>query len=282
MDKVAQLVWLYCEIDDAVRSIVGSGRLRARGPCAKLTDAEALAIVIWAEMQGLHEDASIWRYARSHLLCYFPSLGSEWNFSRQCSNLLWLKDRMLCLLFGPTSDWNAFDGFPVPVCKLARASRDRRFKGEAAWSFCAAKNEKYYGFKAGAFMNSDGEIFRCWLGPANVDERTMVQEAHLGDLESLLLADKGLVSKVLSAEVAAEGSLLVTPLRKNMEDIRPPSLVKRAMRLRRRIETALGELVRLGAERCGGRDFRRLCSRFLRKVLAYNLSLRMGKAALSA
>ena len=45
------------------------------------------------------------------------------------------------------------------------------------WSVCAAKQEKYYGFKAGVLMNSAGEIFRWWLGPANIDEREMLDAA---------------------------------------------------------------------------------------------------------
>src|SRR5688500_6303535 len=66
---------------------------------------------------------------------------------------------------------------PLPVCKYARSRRDKRFRGEAAWSVCAAKREKYYGFKAGVLMNSAGEIFRWWLGPANTDEREMLDAA---------------------------------------------------------------------------------------------------------
>ena len=39
------------------------------------------------------------------------------------------------------------DGFPMPACKYARASGSRCFKGEAGFSYCAAKDEKYYGFE---------------------------------------------------------------------------------------------------------------------------------------
>ena len=52
-----------------------------------------------------------------------------------------------------------------------------------------------------------------------------------------------------------------------------PWLIRQAMRLRRGIETAFGRLVEdFGVLRNKGRDFWR--ARFLRKVLAYNLSLR--------
>src|SRR5918994_3495405 len=40
---------------------------------------------------------------------------------------------------------------------------------------CAAKQEKYYGFKV--LMNSAGEIFRWW--PANIDEREMLDASAI-------------------------------------------------------------------------------------------------------
>jgi hypothetical protein len=42
-------------------------------------------------------------------------------------------------------------------------------------------------------MNSAGEIFRWWLGPANTDEREMV-DAAVSAKSGLLFADKGLIS----------------------------------------------------------------------------------------
>ena len=175
MDRDLRLVWLYCVIEDAVRQSLGGTRLRS--PTPALTDVEALTIEIFGETLGLNSDASIWRYASDHLREWFPGLGTEWNFVRRCANLSWLKARVQDTLFHPSGDWNAFDGLPLPVCKYARSRRDKRFRGEAAWSVCAAKQEKYYGFKAGVLMNSAGEIFRWWLGPANIDEREMLDAA---------------------------------------------------------------------------------------------------------
>ena len=71
---------------------------------------------------------------------------------------------------------------------------------------------------------------------------------------------------------------LTTPLRANMKDGRPPWLIRQAMRLRRGIETAFRRLVEdFGVLRNKGRDFWRWSARFLRKVLAYNLSLRFER-----
>ena len=149
MDQELCLVWLYCVIDGALRSMIGTGRLRRRGPEPDLTDAEVLTLQIWGEMRGLASDAAIWRDAAATLQGWFPRRGAEWNFVRRCGNRAGVQERLLTRLFGPSGDWNAFDGLPLPVCHNVRAGRDKRFVGEAAWSFCAAKNEMYYGFKAG-------------------------------------------------------------------------------------------------------------------------------------
>jgi hypothetical protein len=277
MDQELFLIWLYCAIDEAVRSIVRTGRLRARGAQPELTDAEALSIELFGETLGLPSDAAIWRYARAHLHEWFPALGGEWNFVRRCANLHGLKNAILGRVF-QHGDWEAFDALPLPVCRLVRAGRDKCFKGEAAFSFCAAKNEYYYGFKAHALLNDHDEICAVVLSAANVDERQPLARLADGGCP-LIFADKGLISAELSAELAELGVDLVTPLRRNMVDRRPPEQVRLAMRLRRRIETAFGQLVeRFGINRTRGRDFWRWSARILRKILAYNFIVRFNNS----
>jgi hypothetical protein len=277
MDQELCLVWLYCVIDGTLRSMIGTGRLRRRGPEPDLTDAEVLTLQIWGEMRGLASDAAIWRDATANLWGWFPRLGAEWNFVRRCGNLAGVQERLLTLLFGPSGDWNAFDGLPLPVCRNVRAGRDKRFAGEAAWSFCAAKNEMYYGFKAGMLMNSRDEIYRVWLGPANVDEREMLAGIGTG-LAGLLFADTGLISPHLTRMLAGRGVTRVTPLKRNMRETRPQWVLGQAMRLRRRIETVFGRLTDgFAIARIRRHDFWRWSARVIRKVLAYNLLLRFGR-----
>ena len=281
MDQELFLIWLYCTVDDAVRSIVLTGRLRARGAQPELTDAEALTIELFGEALGLTSDAAIWRVARVHLRDWFPTLGGEWNFVRRCANLHGLKNALLGRLF-QHSEWEPFDGLPLPVCRLVRAGRDKCFKGEAAFSFCAAKNEYYYGFKAHALLNDHDEICGAVLSAAIIDERQPLDQ--LVDASCpLIFADKGLISAELDADLAERGVELVTPLRRNMVDRRPPEPVHLAMRLRRRIETAFGQLVeRFGIDRTRGRDFRRWSARILRKILAYNFVVRFSNSIQAA
>ena len=62
--------------------------------------------------------------------------------------------------------------------------------------------------------------------------RAVMLEAACVATPGLLLANKGLISKELSAVLAKRAILLTTPMRKNMRDGRPRFLVRHAMRLR--------------------------------------------------
>ena len=140
----------------------------------------------------------------------------------------------------------------------------------------------YDGFKAGMLMNSRDEIYRVWLGPANVDEREMLAGIGTG-MAGLLFADKGLISPELACTLAGRGVTLVTPLKRNMRETRPHWVLGQAMRLRRRIETAFGRLTDgFAVVRNRGRDFWRWSARVIRKVLAYNLLLRFGRDVAAA
>jgi hypothetical protein len=280
MDQELFLIWLYCQVDDAVQSIVATGRLRARGAQPELSDAEALTIELFGEITGLPSDAAIWRFARMNLLGWFPALGAEWNFVRRCANLYGMKNAILGRLF-QTGRWEAFDGLPMPVCQLVRAVRDKCFRGEAGFSFCAAKNQHYYGFKLHAMLNEQDEFCGIIVTAANVDERLPLEQLADGPCP-LILADKGLLSVRLEADLAERGVSLVTPKRRNMQDTRPPKLVQTAMKLRRRIETAFGQLVELfGMNRTRGRDLWRWSARVLRKILAYNFTIRFKRLVLA-
>ena len=59
-----------------------------------------------------------------------------------------------------------------------------------------------------------------------------------------------------------------------MTDCRPKTVVQRLMKTRRRVETAIGQLVEfLDFAECKARDMWHLTSKLLRKLLAYNFAL---------
>ena len=116
------------------------------------------------------------------------------SFAKQSANLWDLKRRIqdhIAWQIGALEDSiHLVDGFPMPVCKYARASGSRCFKGEAGFSYCAAKDEKYYGFEGHVLISFEGIICGYALTAANVDERDVLPEMVVG-LHGLLIGDKG-------------------------------------------------------------------------------------------
>ena len=73
----------------------------------------------------------------------------------------------LTLISGQASDTvQVFDTMSLPVCVYTRSRRDRCFKPDADYGYCAAKDLHYYGFKKGLRISRAGMIFHHLLLPA--------------------------------------------------------------------------------------------------------------------
>ena len=274
------IIYVYCCVKDTCQTIVNQP-LRSRGFMPKLSDAEVITMEIVGEFMGKDKDKEIWRYFHNHWHSWFPNLGSRANFAKQGANLWNLKKRIqdhIAWQMGAMDDSiHLVDGFPMPVCKYARASRSHCFKGEAGFSYCAAKDEKYYGFEGHVLVSFDGIICGYAIAAANVDERDVLPEMVAG-LQGLLIGDKGYIRPKLKEELSQQGIDLQTPLRKNMHDLRPKALVKQLVSSRRLVETVIGQLSeRFHIEKVRARDTWHLANRFIRKVLAHTMGCFLGK-----
>jgi len=150
-------------------------------------------------------------------------------------------------------------------------------QGRGRVSYCAAKEERYYGFEGHVLVSFDGVICGYALAAANVDERDVLPEMAVG-LHGLLIGDKGYIRPGLKQELAEQGIDLQTPLRKNMRDPRPKAFVSQLMSSRRLVETVIGQLTeRFHIEKVRARDTWHLANRFIRKLLAHTLGCFLGK-----
>ena len=206
---------------------------------------------------------------------WFPGLGSYKAFVKQCANLVGVKQALFSHLFAPSGSLHITDGVPMPICHLQRASRCKLFPEHVAFGFCAAKNEHYYGFKGHVVINPEKQIVAFTLAPANVDEREVVQNI-IGIVQGLLIGDKGLLSKALKETLAHHNLNLQTPLRDNMPDPRPKAFVQTLLKIRRNVETVIGQLVEhFDFAKCKAKTIGHLNAKLLRKICAYNLSLKL-------
>ena len=274
------IIYVYCCVEDVCRELVKTP-LRSRGFQPKLTDSEVITMEIVGEFMGKDQDKSVWRYFRNHWHSWFPDLGSRSNFVKQSANLWDLKAliqghlvRQINALDQPV---HLVDGFPMPVCKITRSYGSHCFKGEAGYGYCAAKNEKYYGFEGHILISSEGAICGYTFAAANIDERDVLQDMTQG-LRGLLIGDKGYIRPSLKEELAKQGLDLQTPLRKNMSDLRPKAAVTQLMKARRLVETVIGQLTeRFHIEKIRARDTWHLANRFIRKLLAHTVGVVLNK-----
>ena len=129
---------VYCLVDDLYRaSFISKGiRLRASGPPPKLSDSEAITMVVVGEFLGIDTDEQIHEFfGRAPWDAWFPCLGDRSTFVRQTTNL-WVVfetlQRVVSALCGARTDTGSIvDGFPMVLCALGRAGRCRLFRGQA-------------------------------------------------------------------------------------------------------------------------------------------------------
>ena len=268
------IISIYLIIDEFYSNIV-TRPLRTRGFAPALSDVEIITMQIVGEFLELDSDKSIWMYFKHHWLEWFPKLGSYPNFCKQCANLWQINQQIISKLklrFG-SDNIHFMDGFPIPVCRYARARRHKNFKGFAGFSYCAAKQEKYYGFKGHITINFSGMITGYTFAPANCDERDVAPEITQG-IHGLLGADKGYLRPELKQYYAFQHVDLQTPYRKNMVDLRPKESMRILMNARRKIETVIGQLTdRFHIQKVRARDMWHLSHRVIRKILSHTISV---------
>ena len=278
------IISVYCLIDDLYSSTI-SEPIRKRGTPPNLSDSEVLTMEIVAEWLGIHEDKAIWKYFRRDWLHFFPTLPDRSQFVRQGANLWRVKQllhkKLVQMLGTDSSELHIIDGFPIDVCVRTRAPRSRCFKGEAWYGHCASKKKDFYGFQGHLVVDQRGIPSALQLTAANVDERDAAYD-FFDEFIGLLLGDKGYIRPELKHDCALTDIDLQTPLRRNMRDERPKSFVSLVMRIRRRIETTIGQLVKyFDIEHCNCRDMWHLTSRMGRKLLAYTVgfffNIQVGK-----
>lgn len=276
------IITVFCWVDDQLAACVGDRRLRQRGFAPALSDSEVITLEVVGEFLGLDADVQIWRFARRHWRAWFPGLGSRTAFAKQAANLWTPKQRLhqqLIAHLGAVADpIHLVDGFPLPLCVITRAPRCRVFAGEADHGYCAAKQEYYYGFHGHLMISFDGVITGLTVTPASGNEREALWELIEG-MQGLLIGDKGYLGAFLKADLMTVGIDLQTPLRSNMHDDRDPQAVARLMRVRRRIETVIGQLTeQFHVEKVRARDRWHLTSRLARKVLAHTLGIFINRS----
>jgi hypothetical protein len=282
MSREDFIIHVFCLVDLFLIKVTESKPIRGRGPSPLLTDAETITMQVVGEFLGIDGDKAIWEYFKANWSHFFPKLGDRTTFVKQAGNLWYWVQRLhqACSTeLGALSDSiHITDGFPVPVCNFKRAHFSKIFKGEAAYGYCAAKGQTYYGFKGHIVINSLGVISHFTFAPSNIDERDVLPE-NIDGIRGQILGDKGLIRPTLSEYLAQRDIQLEHPLRANMQEQRSEAYLKSMQDKRRLVETVIAQLSeRFNIEKMRARKAWRAGLRFTRKILAHTIGMLLNKA----
>lgn len=242
------IVTAYCVIEDVLKASGYENDVRASVSAAEIL---LVAVVAARYFQNHHERA----------LCILIRLGdipklSVSRFNRRLHALSdWLYN-IVSLLAGIFSYGEAFviDSMPLPVCKRARARRCKKVRGKEFCGYCAAKKEKFFGWRLHLICDTEGIPVAFDLLPASEHDLTPLHEltANLPQGASVF-GDKGYISADDARTILAEvGVRIVAIPRKNM----PANswADEYDMRLyRKRIETVYSQLESMGIQRLHAR-----------------------------
>ena len=146
------------------------------------------------------------------------------------------------------------DSMPLPVCRRARAWRCRKVRGAEYCGYCAAKKEKFFGWRLHLVITPAGIPVSFDLLPASFHDLTPVHEL----MERLpsgatVYADKGYNSADDEAWIEGETGIRLVPRRR--ENMAPNTLAEtaRVQRYRGRVETVNSQLEAWGVQRLHAR-----------------------------
>jgi hypothetical protein len=281
MDREHFIITVYCVVCEHYQAILKTTPLRQAGFTPALTDEEVITIEICGEYFKCATDKDIFDYLQANYPAWFPHLNDRTLFVRQAANLWWIKaaiQRRLTQISGQVDDpVQTIDTVPLPVCTYTRSRRDRCFKGEADYGYCAAKKLRYYGFKLGLRVARSGMIIAYPLFPARPHDtlREFVEDLT-AEFVGYVPADKGFIDAWRQAVLEERRNVvIVTPRRKGMKKLlRPKDLVKACMRLRKCVETVGSHLTeRFAIARTRAHDLWHYQHRVIRKILAHTIGV---------
>jgi len=289
MSREYFIIMVYCLVCEHYPIIVAQHPIRRRGFPPALTDEEVITMEICGEYLGQHEDEDIYEYFREHYSHFFPDLRERTGFVRQAANLWFIKamiQQRLTWVSGQAWDGvQMIDTLPLPICTYTRSQRDRCFKPEADYGYCAAKKLHYYGFKLGLRISRVGMIIHYPLLPARPHDSQLLDDLIAG-FEGIVSADKGFLDEFRQEWLARKRHVeLVVAARKNMKTKPPVSVIKACSRWRKLVETVgshLTEHYQIAETRA--HDLWHYQHRLIRKVLSHTvcvfINLQLGRPPL--
>lgn len=221
---------------------------------ARVSDAEVLTVAVVAAAYFQNHHARALQVMQG--LGYLSGRLSASRFNRRLHALAaWLEGILGLLgeLFA-TGEVFLLDSLPLPVCRRVRAGRCRKVRGRAYCGYCAAKRERFFGWRLHLVTTPAGIPVAFTILPGSLHDLTPVHELTFGlPPDAGAYADKAYNSQADEASILADTRVRLVPIRKaNMR----PNLWADKLTLREhrpRIETTNSQLETMGIQRLHAR-----------------------------
>ena len=216
-------------------------------------DADILTVAWLLEYIGEDSENKGYQRIKAELKTIFPNLPERSRFNRRRRNLSTASEviRRALTHYLPKTDVFIVDSFPIPVCDFKRAHASKSdFKWAdgtgtlATYGNCATKSlGTFFGFRCSLITTANGVPIDFGITAADRDGRDVLPLLAERGTYPILLGDKGYISQHLQAELMeTEATVLLPTLRRNQKQQYPERFRKLQVRMRRRIETTIGQL----------------------------------------
>ena len=240
-------------------------------------DSDILAIGWLLEYIGGDSENTGDRRLKAELKTVFGTLPERSRFNRRRRNLAGASEvlRRALAAFLPPTEVFIVDSFPIPICdfKRAKSSKSDLKWADASGTFatygqCATKGlGTFLGFRGHLITTGTGIPVDFAIASADIDDREVLPLLCERGRYPVVLGDKGYISGPLRDErLDTENTCLLTTLRSNQKQQYPEDFRKLHVRVRRRIETTIGQLTeQFGVARVRARTQWGLCTRMSHK-----------------
>jgi hypothetical protein len=149
------------------------------------------------------------------------------------------------------------DSLPVPTCRRVRASRCRKVRGRDYCGYCAAKQERFFGWRLHVVCTPQGIPVRYTFLPGAWHDLTPVYELTVDlAVNATVFGDKGYVSEPTAAFILDDNLVRLVALpRKNMKPLTWADEYD-LRQVRHAIETLNSQLESMGVQRLHARTIR--------------------------
>jgi hypothetical protein len=243
------IITSYVIIDDVMRSLHHRSH-----SLAKVTDAEVLTVAVVAAkyFRNNHERA-LWVLTE---LGYLSDSLSTSRFNRRLHAVAdWL--RLMVETLGELFAQGAvfiIDSMPLPVCRRARARRNRKVRGRAYCGYCAAKKEKFFGWRLHLVCTPEGCPVSFAIVAGGYHDLTPLHELTFSLPEgACVFGDKGYNSAPDEQSILADTGVRVIPVRR--KNMMPHEWADEfdLKRYRKGIETVNSQLEKMGTQQLHAR-----------------------------